>query len=87
MTNRVAFQNLMVGYLIGAHHTIALLDQAVSVGVAPEDLLIPLLELGIQPGRPPEASPMRLQVDIVQDPVDDPLADGWHNLVGDGLSG
>src|ERR1700687_5132956 len=44
-TNRVAFQNLMVGYLISADHAIALLGQAVGVGVAPEDLLSPLLEL------------------------------------------
>src|SRR5208337_1548881 len=55
-TNRVAFQNLMVGYLIGADDAIALLGQAVGVGVAPEDLLSPLFELGIQAGRPPIAS-------------------------------
>ena len=86
-TNRVAFQNLMVRYLIGADHTITLLYQAVSIGVAPEDLLSPLLELSIQASRPPEASPMRLQVDVVQDPADSPPADGWHNTVGDSLSG
>jgi len=86
-TNRVAFQNLMVGYLIGADDAIALLGQAVGVGLAPEDLLSPLFELGIQASRPPVASPVRLQVDVVQDPADGPLADGRHNTVGDGLSG
>lgn len=86
-TNRVAFQNLMVRYLIGADHTITLLDQAVSIGVAPEDLLSPLLEPRIQASRPPVASAVRLQVDVVQDPADSPLADGWHNTVGDSLSG
>ena len=86
-TNRVAFQNLMVGYLIGADDAIALLGQAVGVGVAPKDLLSPLFELGIQASRPPVARPVRLQVDVVQDPADGPLADGRHDTVGDGLSG
>ena len=85
--NRVAFENLMVGNLIGADDAIALLGQAVGVGVAPEDLLSPLLELGIQASRPPVASPVGLQVDVVQDPADSPLADERHNTVGDGLSG
>jgi len=30
---------------------------------------------------------VRLQVDVVQYPADGPLADGWHNTIGDGLSG
>jgi len=48
-TDRVAFKDLVVGDLIGADHPIASLDQAVGVGVAPKDLLGPLLELGVQP--------------------------------------
>ncbi len=86
-TDRVAFQDLMVGYLIGADDPIAPLGQAVGVGVAPEDLLGPLLELGIQASRPPVAGPMRLQVDVVQDPADSPLADGRDDAVSDRLSG
>ena len=46
-TNRAAFQNLMVGYLVGADHTIALLGQAIGVCIAPEDFFSSLLELGI----------------------------------------
>ena len=46
--DRVAFQDLMVGHLIGAGHPIALLGEARGVGVAPKDLLRPLFELGIR---------------------------------------
>ena len=85
--DRVAFQNLMVGHLIGADHPIALLGQAVGVGVAPEDLLGPLLELRIQTSGPPVASPVGLQIDVVQDPADRPRADGRDDAVSDGLAG
>jgi hypothetical protein len=84
-TDRVAFKNLMVGDLIGADHPIAPLGQAVGVGVAPEDLFGPLLELGIQASRPPVTGPVRLQVDAVQDSADGPLADGRDDAVSDSL--
>jgi hypothetical protein len=58
-TDRVAFKNLMVGDLIGADHPIAPLGRAVGVGVPPQDLFGPLLELGIQASRPPVTGPVR----------------------------
>jgi hypothetical protein len=84
-TDRVAFKNLMIGNLIGADHPIALLDQARGVGVAPQDFLGPLLETDIQASRPPVTGPVRLQVDVVQDPADGSLADRGDNAVSDRL--
>ena len=84
--DRAAFQDLMVGYLIGADHPIALLDQAGGVGVAPENLLRPLLKLGIQVSCSPVASPVGLQVDFLQDPADSPRTDGRNDAVGDDLT-
>ena len=68
----VAPQDLMVGHLVGADHPIAPPGQPDGVGVAPEDLLGPLLEQRVQPGRPPVASPVGLQIDVVQDQTDRP---------------
>jgi hypothetical protein len=85
--DRVAFQDLMVGHLIGADHPIAQFGQARGVGVAPEDLLRPLLELEIQVSCPPVASPVGLQINVVQDPADSPRTDGRNNAVGDDLTG
>ncbi len=64
--DRAPLQNLMVGYLVGADHTVALFGKAISVCVAPEDLFSSLLELGVQASRPPIASSVRLQIDVVQ---------------------
>lgn len=86
-TDRVTFKDLVVGDLVGADHPIAPLDQAVSVGVAPEDLLCPLLELGVQASRPPVTCPVRLQVDLVQDSAYGPLAERRHDTVSDRLAG
>ena len=82
-----SIQNLMVGHLVDADHPIAPLGQAVGVGIAPGDLLGPLLERRVQPGCPPVAGPMGLQIDVVQDPADRPRADGRDDAVGDGLPG
>ena len=71
-TDRVSFQDLMVRNLIGTDYPVALLDQTVGVGVAPEDLLGPLLELSIQVSSPPVAGAVGLQVDVMQDPADRP---------------
>ena len=86
-TDRLAFKDLVVGYLIGADHPIAPLDKAVGVGVAPKDLLGPLLELGVQASRPPVPGPVRLQVDAMQDSAYGPLTDGWDDAVSDRLPG
>ena len=70
--DRATLQHLLVGHLVGADHPIALSGQSVGVGVAPEDLLGPLLEQRVQPGCPPVAGPVRLQIDVVQDQTDRP---------------
>ena len=57
------------------------------IPIAPKDLLGPLLELGVEAGRPPVAGAVRLQVHVVQDPPDGARADGVHDAVGDGLAG
>ena len=86
-TNRVAFQDLIAGYLIGADDAIALLGEAIGVGLAPKDFLSPLLELGIQSSGLPVASLVKLQIDVVLNPAYSPVTDRRHNTVGDGLSG
>jgi hypothetical protein len=86
-TDRVAFKDLMVGDLIGADHPIGSLGQAVGVGVAPEDLFGPLLELGIQVSRPPVTGQVRLQIDAVQNSAYGPLADGRDDAISDRLPG
>jgi hypothetical protein len=86
-TDRLAFKDLVVGDLIGADHPIAPLDQTVGVGVAPKDLLGPLLELGVQASRPPVPGPVRLQVDTMQDSAYGALADGRDDAVSDRLLG
>ena len=87
MTDRVAFKDLRVGDLIGADHSIGPLGQAGGVGVAPEDLFGPLLELGIQVSRPPVTGPVRLQIDAMQNTAYGPLADGRDDAVSDRLPG
>jgi len=77
----------MVRHLIDTDRPEAPLDQVFGVGVAPEDLLGPLLELSVQADRPLGVSPMGLQVHVVQDPAHPPRADRWDDAVGDGLAG
>ena len=85
--DRVPLQDLEVGLLIDADHPIALAGQPLGVGVAPEDLLGPLLELVVQPGRPPVPGAVRLEVHLVEDRADRPVADGRDDAVGDRLAG
>jgi membrane fusion protein (multidrug efflux system) len=53
-----------------AHHLDPPLGQPPGVGVAPQDLPGPVLEAFIQPGDPPGAGPMRLEIDPAEQPPD-----------------
>ncbi len=77
----------MVGDLIDTDHSISPLGQAVGVGVAPEHLFGPLLELCIQVSRPPVTGPVRLQINAVRNSAYGPLADGRDDAVSDRLPG
>src|SRR5512135_402986 len=83
--DRTSLQDLAIGHLVGADDPDAPPGPSRRVGVAPEDLLGPLLEPGVPPGGPPVPCAMRLQIDLVQDPADGPGTDGRDDSVGDGL--
>ena len=85
--DRAPLQHLEVGHLIDRHRPDALAGQPLGIAVAPEHLLGPLLELGVEAGRPPVAGAVRLQVHVVQDPPDGAGADGVDDAVGDRLAG
>ena len=85
--DRAAFEHLLVGHLVGADDPDLLPGQPFGVGVAPEHLLGPLLEPGVQPGGPPVAGPVRLEIDAVQDPADGAGGDRRDDAVEDGLPG
>ena len=85
--DRAAFQHLEVGHLVGADDPDPLLGQSFGVGVAPEHLLGPLLEPGVESGGPPVPSPVRLEVNAVQDPTDAAGGDGRDDAVEDGMPG
>src|SRR4051812_35915321 len=85
--DRVPFEHLLVGHLVGADDPDAPPGQPLSVGIAPEHLLGPLLEPGIEPGGPPVAGPVRLEIDRIQDPADGAGADRRDDPVEDSLAG
>ncbi len=79
--DRVALQNLLVGHLVGADDPDPSPGQPLGVGVAPEHLLGPIFELGVEPGRPPVAGPMWLEIDLVENPSDGAGRDGRDDPV------
>src|SRR5208283_637648 len=90
--DRVTLQDLESRYLIDTHDPDALLGKSRRIRIAPKDLLRPLLEPGIQPRRLPIPSPMRLQIDIMQNAANRCRADGRddfviHRLAGQILAG
>jgi hypothetical protein len=87
MPDRMTFQNLEVGLLIGTDHPEAPPGQLLGVGVAPENLLGTLLEQGVDARRPPIPRAVRLEIHAVQDVSDCPSADGRDDPLLDRLSG
>ena len=87
MSDRMTFQDLEAGLLIGTDHPEAPPGQPLGVGVAPEDLFGTLLEPGVDPRRPPIPSAMRLEVDLIEDRLDRPIADGRYDSILDRLAG
>lgn len=87
MPDRMSFQDLEVGLLIGTDDPEAPLGQSLGIGVAPEDLLGTLLEQGVDARRPPIPRAMRLEIHSIQDVSDRSIADGWDNPFLDRLAG
>ena len=85
--DRVSFQNLISWNLIDTHHPDALFGKSRRIPIAPKDLLRPLLELGVEPRRLPVPSPMRLQIDIMQNAANRCRADGRDDVVIHRLAG
>lgn len=85
--DRTPLQHLKVGHLIDGYGPEALAGQSFRISVAPQHLLGPLLELGVQARSPPVAGAVWLQVHVVQDPLDRTGTDGVHDAIGDGLAG
>jgi hypothetical protein len=65
-TNRLAFNGLQIRHLINADDPKAAANQALGIGIAPQDLLRALLEQRVQVRCFPIACAMRLQVHLVQ---------------------
>ena len=84
--DRDPFQDLAVGHLVGTHHPDPAPGQPLGLGIAPEHLLRPLLEPGVEAACPPVACPMGLQVDGVEDPSDRSGTDRRDDAVGDRLA-
>jgi hypothetical protein len=84
--DRVTFQHLVVGLLVHGHHPDALAGQPFRIGIAPKDLLRPLLELFVETRRLPVAGPVRLQVCVFEDLPDRAWADSGYNAIGDRLA-
>ncbi len=85
--DRVPLQDLAIGLLIDADHPITPAGQPLSVGIAPEDLLGPGLELGIEPGRLPVPGAVRLEVHAVEDCANGSVADRRDDPILDRLPG
>ena len=83
---RMSFQDLEVGLLIGTDHPEAPPSQPLSVGVAPKDLLGTCLELSVDAGGPPIPRAVRLEIHVMEDVSDRPIADGRDNPIFDRLS-
>lgn len=84
--DRATFQNLMVGHLIRRYRPDALASQPFRIGIAPENLLRPVLELGVEAGGLPVTGAVRLQVHISQDSSDRARADVLDDAVSNGLA-
>ena len=82
---RLPLQDLERGDLIDTNHPDALFGQPLRIPVAPQDLLRSLLEPGIQAGRLPVPSAMRLQIDVVQQSADGRGTDRTNDAVRHGL--
>jgi len=87
MPDGMSFQDLEVGFLIGTDHPEAPPGQPLGVGIAPEDLLGALLEMGVDPRCPPIPSAMWLEVHLIEDRLDRPIADGRDDPIFDRLAG
>ena len=87
MPDGMSFQDLEVGFLIGTDHPEAPPGQPLGVGVAPEDLLGTLLEVSVDARRPPIPRAMRLEVHLIEDRLDRPIADGRDDPIFDRLAG
>src|SRR5262245_5024419 len=85
--DRATLQHLEVRFLIDRYRPDALLGQPLSIGVAPQDLLCPVLELAVQASCPPIPRAVRLQVHVGQNSADGAWADGRHEAVGDRWAG
>jgi hypothetical protein len=85
--DRVPFEHLAVGHLVGADDPDPSLGQPLGVGVAPQDPLGPLLEPTVQVGGPPVPGAMGLEIDAVQDSADGAGAEGRDDAFEDGLAG
>ena len=83
---RMSFQDLEVGLLIGTDHPEAPPGQPHSVGVAPKHLLGTFLELSVDAGGPPIPRAVRLEIHVMEDVSDRPIADGRDNPIFDRLS-
>lgn len=86
-SDRVTFQDLTVGYLIGAQGPEASCRQPLGVGIAPQRLLGPVFKVRIQAGGFPIASPMWLQRYLMQNPTDGAVANRLNDTVGHRLAG
>src|SRR6185312_5565713 len=84
--DRHPFQDLAIGHLVGADDPEPASSQFLSVGIAPEHLLGPLLEASVESAGPPVAGPMRLKVDVIEDAPDRSSADRGDDPVGDRLA-
>src|SRR5512135_2260858 len=73
--DRVTLQDLEGRDLIDTYHPDTLFGKPSRIGIAPEDLLCPLLEPGVQASRLPVAGAMGLQIHSVQDGSHGPWAD------------
>jgi hypothetical protein len=86
-TDRVTLQDLEGRDLIDTYHPDALFGKPSRVGIAPKDLLRPLLEPGIQSSRLPVAGATGLQINNAQNISHSPWADVSNDPVRHGLVG
>src|SRR5262249_2925301 len=85
--DRVTLQDLEGRYLIDADDPDAFLSQPCRIGIAPKDLLRPLLEPPVQPCRLPVAGAGGLQIDVSQNASHGAWADASNDPVRHGLAG
>ena len=81
-----ALQNLAIWHLVSAHNPDPVRGQPPSVGVAPEDLLCPLLESRVGASGSPVPRPMGLQVNTIKYSADRPGTDRCYDPISDGLT-